>query len=64
MPFLNSSAIQRVDYDTASGNLDIWFQKSGGPYTYYGVPSNIYQGLVSASSAGRYFDAYIRNQYS
>ena len=64
MPYLNSSAIQRVEYDPASGNLDVWFQKSGGPYTYYGVPSSIYQGLLSASSAGSYFDTYIRIQYS
>jgi len=64
MPFLNSSAIARVEYDPHSRDLQIWFRTSGGPYTYVQVPASVYAGLLSAPSAGRYFDTYIRDQYS
>jgi hypothetical protein len=32
----------------------------GGVFQYPGVPINIYQGLIAASSHGSYFDAYIK----
>lgn len=64
MPYLNSSAISRVEYNAETRVLQIWFVESGGPYDYYGVPQSVYQGLLSASSAGQYFNAYIRDRYS
>jgi KTSC domain len=64
MPLLNSTAIARVEYDESNQHLNIWFHRSGGPYTYFGVPKSIYSGLLSAASAGRYFDFYIRDKYS
>lgn len=63
MPTLNSTAIHRVEYDPNSGNLEVWFHKSGDPYTYFRVPAAVYQGLLNANSHGRYFDTYIRNIY-
>lgn len=62
MPYLNSSAIARVEYDRASMQLQIWFHDTG-LYTYYGVPESTYFGLVTASSAGRYFNDYIKDRY-
>lgn len=64
MPFLDSSAISRAEYYAETKNLDIWFVESGGPYRYYGVPEAVYLGLLSAASAGQYFNTYIRDQYS
>lgn len=62
MPYLTSTAIARAEYD--DGTLSIWFRESGGPYDYYGVPESIYRGLINASSAGAYFNSYIRDNYS
>nr|WP_255528763.1 KTSC domain-containing protein [Xenorhabdus sp. BG5] len=36
---------------------------SGGIYQYDGVPANVHQGLISASSKGKYFHQYIKNVY-
>jgi hypothetical protein len=64
MPYLNSSAISRAEYNSSTRTLSIWFKESGGPYDYYHVPENIYQGLIRASSAGSYFNRYIGDRYS
>lgn len=63
MPYLNSSAVSRVEYNPRTRILSIWFVESGGPYDYHGVPAHLYAGLLSASSAGSYFNAFIRDQY-
>lgn len=62
MPLLNSSAIARAEYDKPSGQLHIWFHDTG-LYTYYGVPESVYLGLMTAPSAGRYFNDRIRDRY-
>ncbi len=64
MPYINSSAIAWADYDDAAQELDIRFTSGSTTYTYFGVPEYIYQGLLSASSAGQYFNENIRDQYS
>jgi len=33
-------------------------------YQYSGVPESVYKALMSAPSHGKYFAAYIRNNYS
>ena len=63
MPNLASTSIARVEYDPINRALQVWFHASGAPYTYAGVPQNIYDGLISAGSHGRYFDHYIRDRY-
>ena len=62
MPALNSSAIRNVSYDSLTGRLHITFN-SGGTYTFYRVPPPISHGLLSASSAGQYYHAYIRGRF-
>lgn len=57
-----SSNLSRVCYDSATANLDITFH-SGSTYHYSGVSQTIHAGLVSATSHGRYFIAYIQGQY-
>ncbi len=44
---LKSSAIVAVDYDPDSRDLLIWFT-SGGPYTFHGVPEDVFVGLLRA----------------
>ena len=64
MPILRSSAISRAEYIRQTATLQIWFTESGGPYDYHGVPESVYLGLISARSAGTYFNDYIRDRYS
>ncbi len=60
---VQSSNLRSVGYDRESGTLEIEF-KSGRVYQYSGVPEEVYEGLMSASSHGTYFDRYIRKQPS
>ncbi len=62
MPYFNSSAIKRAEYDAATGRLTIWFP-AGHSYDYCGVPQSVWQGLLAAGSKGRYFNAHIDGRY-
>ena len=57
-----SSNLESVGYDNANQILEIQFH-SGGIYQYFAVPESVYQELMSASSHGGYFAAYIKNVY-
>ncbi len=59
---VNSSNLYSVGYDEERLVLEIEF-RSGGIYSYYGVPREVYQELMGAPSLGRYFLANIRDQY-
>ena len=50
---IRSSNIVSVGYDSVSETLEIEF--ANGVYQYSDVPASVYEGLISASSAGRYF---------
>lgn len=54
-----SSNLASVGYNAQTQTLEIEFL-SGTIYQYFNVPESIYSGLMSASSHGRYFDAYIK----
>ena len=58
-----SSLITQAEYNPDTHNLTLWF-KSGKPYTYYGVPPKTCESFKAAPSAGAYFNAFIREQYS
>ena len=62
MPTLQSKAIKHVSYDAVTAQLYITFH-SGGPYTFYRVPSAIYHGLVTTEFPREYYHAYIRGRY-
>jgi hypothetical protein len=59
---VSSSNLREVGYDAASQTLEIEFH-SGGVYQYYGVSPDVYEGLMSAGSHGRYFYYQIRGAY-
>ncbi len=61
MPYFNSSAIKRAEYDERTRRLTIWFPK--GAYDFCGVPANVWGGLLSASSKGTYYNDYIADRY-
>jgi KTSC domain len=58
-----SSNLASVGYDPITQTLEIEFH-NGGVYQYFGVPTEVYEGLVSAGSKGGYHAAYIRDSYS
>jgi hypothetical protein len=60
MPYVNSSAISRIEW--ANGTLSIWFHESGR-YDYYGVPESVYHAFLAAPSKGAFFNDRIRDQY-
>lgn len=57
-----SSAIDAVGYDKDRRQLFIKF-KQGDTYNFCRVPESIYQGLMSASSKGSYYDNFIKDKF-
>jgi len=57
-----SSNVRSIGYDPQTSTLEVEFH-SGGIYQYYGVPENLYQQLMAASSKGQFLNTYIKNQY-
>ena len=57
---LDSTNLAQVTYDTKTGTLTVYFMNES-KYEYYGVPVEIYEGLVEAISHGSYFHREIRN---
>ncbi|KAF1282665.1 KTSC domain-containing protein [Lactiplantibacillus plantarum] len=55
-----SRDLSEVGYNSNTQQLEIVFN-SGGAYLYSGVTSDEYQGLMNASSKGRYFHAFIKH---
>jgi KTSC domain len=58
-----SSAIDRAAYDTDTLELNVTFT-SGQTYTFHNVPLEIFDGLESAPSPGRYYHQMIKGQYA
>lgn len=56
---VSSSNLAAIGYDYDTAVLRIEFLK-GGLYEYQGVPSEVYEGFMSASSKGTYFDQNIK----
>ena len=57
---VSSSNLAAVGYDGST--LTVQFH-SGWVYEYYRVPPNVYEGLMSAASMGRYLNVLIRPFY-
>jgi hypothetical protein len=64
MPYVQSSAIERVSYDQGRQTLRATFRESGRTYVYEDVPQELYDGLLFADSLGTYFNAYIRDRFA
>jgi len=63
MPRLDSAAVEFVRYDDRRRQLTVGFRGRPQPYCYEGVPDRVYRELITAESAGRYFNAHIRDRY-
>ena len=58
---VDSSNIAAIGYDANSQTLEVEFL-NGSIYQYYAVPQYIYDGLMSADSHGKYFDANVKKE--
>ena len=58
--FVGSSNLEYGTYDQNTQTLYIQFQ-GGAAYAYSGVPPYVWNGLITAPSAGKYFHATIKN---
>ena len=52
MPKVESSAVDRAEYDEESATLDLWY-KDGDRYSYFEVPRERYEALLAAESDRR-----------
>ena len=59
---LNSSALACVAYDDGRQHLHVEF-RDGSLYVYCGVPSKVYEELMTAESQGGYFNTQIRDAF-
>jgi lysyl-tRNA synthetase class 2 len=62
VPYIESTAVRRIEYDGLSRGLVVVFT-TGRRYTYYDVPRDVYQDFIDAQSQGQYFNARIRDRY-
>jgi hypothetical protein len=63
MPYVQSSALERVSYDERAHTLLATFRESHRTFIYEEVPPDIYDGLIFADSLGRFFNAHIRGHF-
>jgi KTSC domain-containing protein len=59
---VSSEMLRSVGYDATTRTLEAEFT-SGAIYQYYDVPAEVHDGLLTAESHGRYFNAHIRDHY-
>jgi hypothetical protein len=59
---VTSSFLASVGYDPLTWIMELEFH-SGRVYEYYNISQGTYNGLMSASSQGRYFCRIIRGDY-
>lgn len=57
-----SSNLNLVRYNEGTKTLSVVF-RNGGEYEYENVPEKIYEELIHAESAGKYFIANVRNAF-
>ncbi len=62
MNVVESSTLAAIGYDDAREILVLEFRRHA-VYSYFGVPGALYEGLLSASSKGKYFNGEIRGHF-
>ncbi len=60
---VSSSAISAIGYDESTKMMKIRFKQSK-TYDYCGVPKNVFEAFLNASSIGRYYDQHIKDKYN
>lgn len=60
MPYVNSSAITRIEWSGAV--LSVWF-KSNKRYDFPNVPEHVYRQFLNARSHGEFYNDHIKDRY-
>lgn len=60
---VRSSAIRKIGYDSVTMRMYIDFENSDPYYAHCSVPESVFRSFVSASSVGRYYHDFIKDQY-
>jgi hypothetical protein len=60
---LHSGWLAAADYQDSTAVLELELC-TGAVYRYAAVPREVFEGLQQAESAGRYFNAQIRNRFT
>lgn len=62
----NSSQVEKIKYLPEEKTLRVTYKnKTGGStYDYYGVPKEIWDGLIAAESVGKYLNAEVKSKYA
>jgi hypothetical protein len=63
MPYVQSSAFEKVCYDERTHTLCATFRDSHRTFVYEDVPQELYDGLIFADSLAGYFNTHISGQY-
>jgi hypothetical protein len=59
---VSSTNLAAVGYDATTQTLEVEFH-GGRVYQYYGVPQQMYEELMQAPSAGKFFNVYVKERY-
>lgn len=59
---VHSTAIDSIGYDAATRRMRIRFVE-GNTYDFCGVPLQVFDGLRTAASPGRYYAEHVRDRY-
>jgi hypothetical protein len=59
---LDSSVLAKVDFAEETNVLEVEF-RSGRIYRYYMVPAAVVDALLTATSAGQFFNAEVKDRY-
>ena len=59
---VESGTLAAIGYGDARAILRLEF-RSHAVYSYFGVPGAVYEGLLAASSKGKYFNGEIRGHF-
>ena len=59
---VSSTNLATIGYDTKTQTLEVEFH-GGRVYQYYGVPENMFDEVMRAASAGKFFNIYIKDKY-
>jgi len=63
MPYVQSSALEKVCYDEETHTLCATFRKGHRTFIYQDVPPEVYDGLLFSDSLGHYFKAHIHDHF-
>jgi len=60
---VSSSFIDAIGYDPGSQVLEIEMNRGQHLYRYFDVPPRVFEGIMAASSKGRFFNSRIKGAY-